>query len=330
VIMAEGPTKPATSADVARLAGVSRTTVSSVLNGNFARFPEVTQLRVHEAAARLNYRPSPAARSLVSGRSDIIVILVPATGFGANLQGAAEAVTERARPMGASVVVRFAGPTAASTIEGLQALRPLAVMNFGVLTAEDIMTLDSFGTLVVPRLDVEHPTGDDSGWGIARMQADALLAKGPRSLWFADQESRPDPFALHRGAELRRYCRAMKLPPPREIEVPLELAGAVEAVEAILRSDERAGVACYSDDVALAVLAASRELNVAVPGRLAVVGMDNTTAGQLWSPRLTSVRVDLIGLVNSLSGEISARIKGTSSGWTPPGPLYELVPGQTT
>jgi DNA-binding LacI/PurR family transcriptional regulator len=258
VIMAEGQTKPATSADVARLAGVSRTTVSSVLNGNSARFPEATQLRVLEAAGRLNYRPSPAARSLVSGRSDIIVILVPATGFGANLQGAAEAVTERARPMNASVVVRFAGPSPASTIDGLQALRPLAVMNFGVLTAEDIRTLDGFGTLVVPRLDVEHPTGDDSGWGIARMQADALMAEGPRSLWFADQESRPDPFALHRGAELRRYCRAMKLPPPREIEVPLELAGAVEAVEAILQSDERSGVACYSDEVALAVLAAAR------------------------------------------------------------------------
>jgi DNA-binding LacI/PurR family transcriptional regulator len=203
-------------------------------------------------------------------------------------------------------------------------------MNFGVLTAEDIRTLDGFGTLVVPRLDVEHPTGDDSGWGIARMQADALMAEGPRSLWFADQESRPDPFALHRGAELRRYCRAMKLPPPREIEVPLELAGAVEAVEAILQSDERSGVACYSDEVALAVLAAARELGVAVPDRLAVVGMDHTTAGQLWSPRLTSVRVDLIGLVNSLSEEISARINGASSGWAPPGPLYELVPGETT
>jgi hypothetical protein len=58
--------------------------------------------------------------------------------------------------------------------------------------------------------------------------------------------------------------------------------------------------------------------------------MDHTTAGQLWSPRLTSVRVDLIGLVNSLSEEISARINGASSGWAPPGPLYELVPGETT
>jgi hypothetical protein len=260
----------------------------------------------------------------------MIVILVPATGFGANLQEAAEAVAERAKPMGASVVVRFAGPTAASTIDGLQALRPLAVMNFGVLTVEDIRTLDSFGTLVVPKLDVEHPMGDHSGWGIAQLQADALLAHGPRSLWFADQETQPDPFALHRGAELRRYCRAMKLPPPREIEVPLALAGAVDAVATILQSDERPGIACYSDNVALAILAAARELELPVPERIAVVGMDYTSAGQLWSPRLTSIRVDLIGLVNSLSQEISARLNGSSTGWTTPGELYELMPGQTT
>ena len=326
---ADGATRPATSADVARLAGVSRTTVSSVLNGNAARFPEETRQRVRDAAARLSYRPSPAARSLVSGRSDMIVVLVPATGFGLNLQEAVEALAERAKPLGASVVIRIGGPTPTATIEGIQALRPLAVLNFGGLVAHEIAVLESAGTIVVPSLESLRPSGSDSGTGIEHLQADALLSNGPRPLWFADLEAREDPFGLRRGAELGQYCRELKLPAPREIGVPLDLAGAVTALETILQIDPRVGVACYNDDVALALLAAARKLDVAVPEELAVVGMDFSVAGQLWWPRLVSIKVDTAELVRSLADEMVARIAGNDSGWNSAGPLYELMSGDT-
>lgn len=53
-----------TSADVARLAGVSRATVSYVLNNTSAvRISEPTRRRVHEAAKELGYVPHAAARS---------------------------------------------------------------------------------------------------------------------------------------------------------------------------------------------------------------------------------------------------------------------------
>ena len=60
--------------DVAREAGVSVTTVSHALNDKGRLHPE-TRARVREVAQRLGYRPNPAARSLVSGRTGLVALL---------------------------------------------------------------------------------------------------------------------------------------------------------------------------------------------------------------------------------------------------------------
>src|SRR5689334_1883909 len=67
-----------TSADVAREAGVSRATVSYVLNDvPHQKIAPATRQRILDAAARLGYAPSAAARALRSGRSDIVLCLLP-------------------------------------------------------------------------------------------------------------------------------------------------------------------------------------------------------------------------------------------------------------
>src|SRR5690606_29882683 len=68
-----------TSADVARLAGVSRATVSYVLNNARAvRISEPTRRRVREAARELGYVPHAAARSLRAGHSRMVLMPAPA------------------------------------------------------------------------------------------------------------------------------------------------------------------------------------------------------------------------------------------------------------
>lgn len=59
-----------TMADVAKAAGVSRTTVSFVLNGRMeSSIPETTRERINQTARELGYRPNAAARTLASKRS---------------------------------------------------------------------------------------------------------------------------------------------------------------------------------------------------------------------------------------------------------------------
>src|ERR1700759_2300938 len=67
-----------TSADVARMAGVSRATVSYVLNDTpHQTISSGTRSRVLDAAARLGYAPSAAARALRTGRSEGVLCLLP-------------------------------------------------------------------------------------------------------------------------------------------------------------------------------------------------------------------------------------------------------------
>ena len=85
--MATSPQKPAsradrakrpTATDVARRAGVSQATVSYVMNNTPHQvIPETTRQRVLAAAVELGYTPSAAARMLVSGRSDVVLLLLP-------------------------------------------------------------------------------------------------------------------------------------------------------------------------------------------------------------------------------------------------------------
>src|SRR5919108_4800831 len=77
--------------DVARVAGVSVTTVSRLLNGSLD-LPLQTKKRIEDAIRDLNYQPNPHARRLSRGRSDTIGLVVPdiANPFFATLVAAVE------------------------------------------------------------------------------------------------------------------------------------------------------------------------------------------------------------------------------------------------
>src|SRR5690606_35749001 len=76
--MAEAPgtRAPVTIADVARSLGVATSTVSRALSTP-GRVSESTRERVVDAARRLGYHPNPQARSLSSGRTLRLALLVP-------------------------------------------------------------------------------------------------------------------------------------------------------------------------------------------------------------------------------------------------------------
>src|SRR5258706_4733530 len=72
--------------DVAEVAGVSRATVSRVINGQRQVAPEA-QDRVRRAVEKLGYRPDPAARALAKGHGDVVELVVvddQPTNFGTN------------------------------------------------------------------------------------------------------------------------------------------------------------------------------------------------------------------------------------------------------
>ena len=100
-----------TSRDVALHAGVSRSTVSEILNGRGAKFAASTRDKVEQAVRELEYRPSAAARSLVRGTSDLVIALIPDTTFGVNLQNIFDKATEELAEHGLTLLLRLSTPS---------------------------------------------------------------------------------------------------------------------------------------------------------------------------------------------------------------------------
>ncbi|MFI8194080.1 LacI family DNA-binding transcriptional regulator [Streptomyces sp. NPDC085946] len=326
------PARPATAADVATRAGVSRATVSHILNGREERFPEETRTRVRAAAEALDYRPSPAGRGLVTGRSDTIVVVMPETTIGQNLQNALERLGDDAAGMGSNVVLRFAGPDAERTATALLRLRPLAVVDFGSLDRAARNRLAAQGVPTVPDLTgarrgrLHEPQKE-----IAELQVAELTKRGDRQIIYASlSDRRPDPYGPGRYAGVAAACERRGLATPLSVPVPVDLEPAVKVLRE-LPSGVPLGVAAYNDQVALAILAAATRLRRTVPDDLTVVGVDATDVGQLWTPRLTTIAVDMGTFVNDVMVELAAALgRRMPRRRTEGGQMLQVVPGDTT
>jgi DNA-binding LacI/PurR family transcriptional regulator len=281
-----------TSIDVAREAGVSQTTVSYVLNDVAdQKISAGTRRRVLAAVEKLGYTPSAAARTLRRGRSDIVLLVLPDVPVGPTLAEVIERLTDDLEQRGLTVISRRDrghAPVAALWRE----LMPAAVVGFsGSIGPEDRERLRAAGI---------HCAGLllDSGGGdvlslpqtrIGRVQAGHLAATGHRLLGYAaPDDPRVRDFYELRLEGVRRGCAESGLGPPVVYEVPLGVRPAADAV----RSWHEAGVTgicAYNDEVAFALLAGARAAGLAVPGDLAVIGVDNIPLAPFAVPPLTTV-----------------------------------------
>jgi DNA-binding LacI/PurR family transcriptional regulator len=298
----------ATSLDVARRAGLSRSAVSQILNGNDERFPQETRDRVNAAAAELGYRPSRAGRALVTGVSDIIVVTVPNVTFGRHLQDTVDRIAQATASRGLSVVVRYAGDDPAATLTAILDLRPAAVVDMGVfMSREDRKLIEAQGTRIVPSLDAADVLREDPNHLVGRLQARHLMSEDDRRIAVALlDDDRPDEYGPTRLQGVVDELSGAGRPAPSVLRVPLERQAATAALERLLSEHPGSpvGICCYNDDVAIALLAAARKLGLAVPDRVALVGVDHTALGQLVDPPLTSVAVDMSAIVRGMLGDL--------------------------
>src|SRR3954469_15611031 len=190
-----GPGEPAvrrsrrpTAADVARRAGLSPGTGRHSLNNTPHQvIPERTRQRVLAAAAELGYTPSAAARALSSGRSEVVLLLLPdwpiGPSVGSLLENLSTALAEHGYPFVAHP--RSAGR---SVGEVWKAITPAAVVTFEELDEMDAVRLRAAGVELAVALfggrrgaralDLpEQRTG--------RLQAEHLAATGHRRLGYA-------------------------------------------------------------------------------------------------------------------------------------------------
>jgi DNA-binding LacI/PurR family transcriptional regulator len=332
-----GPRVPTTSADVARLAGVSRATVSHILNGQVERFSEETAQRVRSAATALGYVPSAAGRALVTGRSDFVILVVPNVTL-TNIQDIIETVAADLEYYGLNVVVHFSIPGAAGDpLARLQhiveTLRPAGLIDLGGLSQHELRLLERQGIAIIsPQLDLPESVPDGNVF-IARMQAEHLIERGYERLAYAFlADRRDDPYGRIRAVEVAEICAARGLAAPVNVDVPLDPEGARAALVPVLaRDDGPLAFVCSNDEVALAVTFAALGLGAAVPGDVAAIGVGGNEVGQLVTPRLTTVAFDLRASMAPIRGAIAHTLSGTADPpELPSAAAFFVVQGQTT
>ena len=323
-----------TSADVAREAGVSRATVSYVLNAvPHQKIPEATRQRILDAAARLRYAPSAAARTLRSGRSDIVLCLLPDWPIGPTV---GDLLQQLSASLAAAGLTLLAHPHARGDRpvgELWKAVNPAAVIAFEAFDEREQAAMRAAGVEVAVPLFARTGTGR-LDFGIpqqraGRLQAEHLAATGHRRLGYASpDDDRVRTFAEPRLDGVRQACTDLGLDHPLVLPVPLEPEAAADAVSA-WRDAGVTGVCAYNDDVALAVLAGLRLLRLAAPTDLAVVGVDDVPVAALAAPPLTTVRTDPGAVAEHLARTIVAALAGRPAPRRPGSDVVHLVRRQS-
>lgn len=285
-------TARSTSADVARRAGVSRATVSYVLNGRSDQsIPEPTRQRVLHAAHELGYVPHAASRALRAGRSRLVLLINADVPWSTNITDAEDALTAAVAATGRSLVVwRRHGPEdLAATLANLE---PCVAITLQPLDADEETLLAG---LHIPLVTADLGTpGADTATGV---QLEHLVDHGHRRLaYLTTSEANLQQFALPRTAGFLAAAAARGLPQPVVVALPgasapvvTELAGVLSDWKA--QPDPVTAVACFNDLHAAACLAAAASLGLRVPADLAVIGLDDDDFSPFTSPALTTVRL---------------------------------------
>jgi DNA-binding LacI/PurR family transcriptional regulator len=282
-------------ADVAKLAGVSHQTVSRVINGSAHVRPE-TRRRVMEAMGALDYRPNPAARALVTGRSGTLGVV----GFDTTLYGPASAlfaIEQAAHAAGYFItVVSMAVLDRESLLAAVERLRLQGVDGILVITpqegaAEAVVNLPT--SIPVVAVEAARPNSvplvavDQFAGAVSATQL--LLDLGHKTAWhvagpreFLEAQQRVDGWrtTLDRaGADV-----------PEVLVGDWSPGSGYRLGQQLAEDPDVTAIFAANDQMALGILRALHERGRRIPGDVSVVGFDDIPEAQYFTPPLTTVR----------------------------------------
>ena len=302
-----------TSVDVARRAGVSRTTVSYVLNGNWdGHVSDETRKKVLQAAEELGYSTHSSARALRKGQSDEICLIIdlPLTVHRIELL---VSVQQYAFQHGYAPVAYFCYGFSPEQVHTLLlkifARRPMGIFaTAGSMTTKQIALAQRMGTDNIILYSVEPleyartiilPTRP-----LGCLAAQHLLERGHRHLALVQPADPLHDYGFQQRLEgMRATIAGMPGVTLDILSLEFTLSDAHSLVDTYLRrSDHPTGIYAFNDEYALLLLGALSDRGIQVPGEVAVVGTDAISFSAWMRQTLTTIRFDTISLAQRAVG----------------------------
>lgn len=294
--------------DVARRAEVSIATVSRALNGQ-DRVSEATRQRVMAAALELDYRPSQAARGLVTGRLGTVGVVLPDV-TNAYFTPVLAGIEHEAQARGLAVVL-------ADSREDLHAEREL-VGRIGQLVDGVVLVAPRMDDAEILEFARQRPTvlagrvvdgldgiAVNTGIGTAQIMAhlaelghrQVLYLHGPQGSWAGSRRV----AAVHRSAQDLGVELIESEPMP-----PTYAAG--RRMKRYVLEQRCTAVIAYDDLIAWGLLTGLVEAGIQVPGQISVAGCDDALEPGMARPGLTTVAADLDRIGSTAAEFLFARI----------------------
>ncbi len=304
--------KRVTMQQVADRAGVSRTTVSFVLNNTpNVSIPAETRARVWKAAADLDYARDFAAHSLATGRSHTVAFVLRQKPdellVNAFLGGILSGISQAIHPDNYHLLFYALGydiPAGSAYIDLVRSQRVDGLLVSGPIIDDlGLVELYNDGVPIVIQgtPDMKQLCSVDvDNTASARTAVEHLLDLGHKRI--AHITNGPTTYIASRD-RMQGYCQAMESAglgfDERYIIVGEDFtdAGGYKAMRTLFALPEPpTAVFAASDIVALGAIRAARESNLRIPQDISIVGFDDIPLARDLEPGLTTVRIPVIEL----------------------------------
>ncbi|MEZ2354842.1 LacI family DNA-binding transcriptional regulator [Caballeronia sp. RCC_10] len=309
--------------DVARLAGVSKMTVSRVLAGHSVAL--ATRERVQKAIDDLGYVADAAAGALSSGRSEFVAVLVPSLAS-SNFSDTVRGLSAALEPHGLQLLI---GDTdyhldrEENLVRSMLRHQPRCIALTGSRHTDATRTLlRRSGVPVVEMWDFPSDPIDAavgfSNVNAAREMVRYLAERGHERIGFVGGASELDRRGLDRLKGFRMEMKARGLDAGRVVRLgdsPITMSHGGPAMAALLDAwPDTQAVMCVSDMSAFGAIMESHRRGLSVPDDIAVAGFGNFEVAACCAPSITTVSVDAYGIGTRTGAALLAALEAYEQG----------------
>ncbi|MED4226724.1 LacI family DNA-binding transcriptional regulator [Neobacillus cucumis] len=282
-----------TIADIARLSGVAKSTVSRYLNGGSVG--ELTKKKIERVIKETGYVPNTFAQSLKAKKPNIIGTIVPRLDSFATSQTLI-GIDEQLRELNYQMLISNTSQDLEREIENIYTMARQKVAGIILLATQITDThIEAFQTLQIPILLVGQQHQDvysvihndfEAGYDIGKY----VMAKGHRKIAFLGVTENDIAVGVNRKEGFKKAIQEAGDCEVKYYETSFRMAEAIRKAPEIIDEFNPSILVCATDNIALGVIKAAHLKGIRVPEDISVTGFGGYDVTEIIHPSLTTVQ----------------------------------------